>query len=192
MSADVMTRHRFTVDEYHRMGEAGIFSEDDRVELINGEIVEMTPIGSQHAGLVRRLDRWLQRWIGDEVLVSAQQPVKIATDGEPVPDIAILRPRADDYTGSHPTPEDTLLVIEVADTSGVYDRNVKRRLYAEGGVPEYWVVDLPNASVAVFRTPRGGDYVEQREHHGDDSWSSPALGGREVSAATLLRGHPAA
>ncbi|HKP76214.1 MAG TPA: Uma2 family endonuclease [Longimicrobiaceae bacterium] len=190
MSVDVMTRHRFTIDEYHRMGEAGIFSEDDRVELINGEIVEMTPIGSQHAGLVRRLDRWLQRWIGDEVLVSAQQPIKIATDGEPVPDIALLRPRADDYIRSHPTPEDALLLIEVADTSGMYDRNVKRRLYAEGGVPEYWVVDMPNACVAVFRQPRGDDFVEQREYSGSDSWTSPALGGREVTAETVLRGHP--
>jgi Uma2 family endonuclease len=190
MSIDLVARHRFTVDEYHRMGEAGVFAEDARVELINGEIVEMTPIGSRHAALVRRLDRWLQRWIGEELLVSAQQPIRIESDGEPVPDIAVLRSREDDYVGAHPTGADTLVVIEVADTSAMYDRNVKRRLYADGGVPEYWVIDLPRQSVAVFQSPRDGDYTEFHEYRRDESWVSPGLGGREVSASTVLRGHP--
>jgi Uma2 family endonuclease len=190
MSIDLVARYHFTVDEYHRMGEAGVFAEDARVELINGEIVEMTPIGSRHAALVRRLDRWLQRWIGEELVVSTQQPIRIETDGEPVPDVAILRPRDDDYAGSHPVGTDTLVVMEVADTSAMYDRNVKRRLYAEGGVPEYWVIDLPRQSVAVFRSPRDGDFTEFHEYRGDESWISPGLGDREVTAATVLRGHP--
>lgn len=190
MSIDLIARYRFTVDEYHRMGEAGVFAEDARVELINGEIVEMTPIGSRHAALVRRLDRWLQRWIGEELLVSAQQPIRIESDGEPVPDVAVLRAREDDYVGSHPTGADTLVVIEVADTSAMYDRNVKRRLYADGGVPEYWVIDLPRQSVAVYQSPRDGDFTEFHEYRGDESWVSPGLGGREVAADTVLRGHP--
>ncbi|MFL5539550.1 MAG: Uma2 family endonuclease, partial [Longimicrobiaceae bacterium] len=123
MSVDLAIRHRFTVDEFHRMGEVGIFSEDDRVELINGEIVEMTPIGSQHAACVRKLDRWLQRLMGDEALVSAQLPILLGHDGEPIPDVTVLRPRSDGYSESHPTPADTLLVVEVADSSVMFDRN---------------------------------------------------------------------
>lgn len=192
MSIDLVARYHFTVDEYHRMGEAGVFAEGARVELINGEIVEMTPIGSRHAALVRSLDHWLQLWIGGELLVSAQQPVRIESDGEPVPDIAILRPREDGYSTSHPTGTDTRVVIEVADSSAMYDRNVKRRLYADGGVPEYWVIDLPRQSVAVFQSPRDGDFTEFHEYRGDESWISPGLGDREVTAATVLRGHPLA
>jgi Uma2 family endonuclease len=188
MWVDFATRPRFTADEFHRMGEAGILSEDVRVELINGEIVKRTPIGSQHASCVRRLDRWLQRWLGDELVVSAQQPVKIGTDGEPVPDIAILRPRADDYGDSHPTAADALMLIEVADSSVMFDRNVKRRLYADAGIPEYWVIDLPRRCVAVFRSPEGRDYAEQRDYQDGESWISQGLGGREVSAGVVLKG----
>lgn len=186
MSVDLAPRHRFSVEEFHRMGEAGIFSEDDRVELIHGEIIEMTPIGSRHARCVRRLDRWLQRLLGDEAMVSAQQPLKLANDGEPMPDIAVLKPRADEYGESHPTGPDALLVIEVADTSALYDRNTKRDLYAGGGVPEYWVVDLKAGAVAVFHTLEGTRYAEQREYRRDETWVSPALGGRSVSVEDVL------
>lgn len=186
MSVDFAPRHRFTVDEFHRMGEVGILTDNDRVELINGEIVEMTPIGSRHARCVRRLDRWLQRLLGDEALVSAQQPLKLANDGEPLPDVAVLRPRADEYGGSHPTGHDALLVVEVADTSALYDRNTKRDLYLGGGVAEYWVVDLKAGSVAVFSAPEGDRYTEQREYRRGESWESPALGGRTVSASDVL------
>jgi len=190
MSVDFAPRHRFTVDEFHRMGEAGILAHDDRVELINGEIFEMSPIGSNHAACVRDLDHWLQQLVGHEALVSAQQPLKIEDDGEPIPDIAVLRRRADRYRTSHPTPADALLVIEVADSSVVFDRNVKGRLYAAAGVPEYWVVDLPRQSVAVFHSPRDGDFSEHGEHRRGESWRSPALGGREVSTDLILDGAP--
>lgn len=186
MSVDLAPRHRFTVDDFHRMGDAGIFSQDDRVELINGEIFEMSPIGSEHAGCVRDIDRWLQRLLGDEVLVSAQQPLKIEDDGEPIPDIAVLRPRRDGYRGSHPTPADALLVIEVADSSVLFDRNVKSRLYAAAGVPEYWVVDLPRQSVAVYQAPEQGEFTDHGEFPRGMSWRSPALGGRTVAAADVL------
>ncbi|HEX8246191.1 MAG TPA: Uma2 family endonuclease [Longimicrobium sp.] len=183
---DLAIRHRFTVDEFHRMGEAGILSEDDRVELINGEIVEMTPIGSRHASCVRRLDRWLQRLVGDEALVSAQQPLTLSNDGELIPDVALLRPRSDDYSDSHPMGSDALLVIEVADSSVLFDRNAKSRLYAEGGVPEYWVADLTRNSVAVFRDPENGQYTEERDHRRGESWVSPALRGRTISVDDVL------
>lgn len=186
MSVDFAPRHRFTVDEFHRMGEVGIFSEDDRVELINGEIIEMTPIGSRHSRCVRSIDRWLQKLLGDEAVVSAQQPLKLANDGEPIPDVAVLNPRADEYGDSHPTGADALLVIEVADTSALYDRNSKRDLYVGGGVPEYWVVDLNAGSVAVFRAPEGGTFTEYREYRRGESWVSQGLGGRSVSADEVL------
>ena len=183
---DLAIRHRFTVDEFHRMGEAGILSEDDRVELINGEIVEMPPIGSRHATCVRRLDKWLQKLVGDDAVVSAQQPLTLANDGEPIPDVALLRRRPDDYVDSHPTGSDALLVIEVADSSVLFDRNSKSRLYAGGGVPEYWVVDLTRNSVAVFQNSENGRYTEEHDFRHGQSWSSPALGGRTVAVADLL------
>lgn len=192
MSVDFAPRHRFTVDEFHRMGEVGIFSEDDRVELINGEIIEMTPIGSRHSRCVRRIDRWLQKMLGDEAVVSAQQPLKLANDGEPIPDIAVLKPRADEYGDSHPMGPDALLVIEVADTSALYDRNTKRDLYVGGGVPEYWVVDLRAGSVTVFGAPDGGRYTEQQEYRRGECWPSSALGGHTVCAEQLTGESPEA
>jgi len=188
MSVDFATRHRFTVDEFHRMGEAGILSNGERLELINGEIVEMTPIGSAHAACVRDLDEWLQPTLRGEAVVSAQQPLIVEFDGEPVPDITILRPRPDRYRQSHPTSADALLVIEVADSSVLYDRNVKSRMYARASVPEYWVVDLPRARVAVFQSPEGGEYRELREYGRGESWRSAGLGGREVTADLVLDG----
>ncbi|MFL5383775.1 MAG: Uma2 family endonuclease [Longimicrobiaceae bacterium] len=186
MSVDLAIRHRFTVDEFHRMGEVGIFSEDDRVELINGEIVEMTPIGSQHAACVRKLDRWLQFLVGDDALVSTQLPIIIEDDGEPIPDVAVLRPRTDSYAESHPTPADILLVVEVSDSTVLFDRNVKRRLYAGAGIPEYWVVDLPRNCVAVFGELVDGRYTQERDYRLGEAWTSPALGGRTVSTEQVL------
>ena len=187
---DLAIRHRFTVDEFHKMGEAGILTEGHRVELVSGEIVEMAPIGIAHAACVRELDEWLQAVLRGEAIVSAQQPLRVEYDGEPLPDIAILRSRADRYRSSHPTSADALVVIEVADSSVLYDRNVKSRMYARARIPEYWVVDLPRQSVAVFLSPAYDEYTDQREYRGDESWISPGLGDREVTAATVLRGHP--
>ncbi|HSU15033.1 Uma2 family endonuclease [Longimicrobium sp.] len=185
---DLAIRHRFTVDEFHRMGEAGILPEGDRLELINGEIVEMTPIGSSHAACVRDLDEWLQATLRGEAVVSAQQPLKVEYDGEPVPDVAVLRPRKDRYRQSHPTSADALLVIEVADSSVLFDRNVKSRMYARAGIPEYWVVDLPRSRVVVFLSPEGGEYAEQHEFGRGESWRSNGLGGREITVDLVLDG----
>jgi Uma2 family endonuclease len=137
-----LARRLFTVAEYHKMAEAGILSEDDRVELLEGEIVAMSPIGSRHAGLVNRLNRLFSQRAGDQVVVSVQNPVRLGGYSEPQPDLALLRPRADFYTSSHPGPEDVLLAVEVAETSAAVDREVKVPLYARFGVPEVWLVDL--------------------------------------------------
>jgi len=120
-----LVRHRFTVEEYHRMGQAGILSEDDRVELIEGEIVEMAPVGSRHAACVKRLNALLSRRAGGRALVSVQDPIRLGEHSEPQPDLALLKPREDFYAAAHPGPEDVLLVIEVAETSLEYDREVK-------------------------------------------------------------------
>jgi Uma2 family endonuclease len=152
-------RHRrFTLEQYHRMGEAGILHEDDRVELIDGEIVEMGPIGDRHAACVNKVNRAFSRQVGDRAIVSVQNPVHLPGDNEPQPAVSILRARADFYAaGGHET-KDILLVIEVADTSLAYDLNVKVPIYARSGIPEVWVVDVERGRVHAFRDPAGGAY----------------------------------
>ena len=143
--------HRFSVAEYRQMGVGGVFGEDARVELIDGEVVEMTPIGARHAACVNRLNRLLVTALADRAVVSPQNPVQVGNWSEPEPDIAVLRPRPDFYAERLGEPADVLLLIEVADTSGAYDRSVKVPLYLAAGVPEVWVVDVAGGVVDVFR-----------------------------------------
>lgn len=154
-------RHRFTVGQYHRMAEAGIIAEDDRVELIEGEIFEVTPISSQHAACVKRLNKLFAHHVGERALVSVQDPVLLGEHSEPQPDLALLRPRPDAYASGHPGPHDVLLVVEVAEASLPYDRTVKIPLYGRAGIPEVWLVNLPGDAVEVHRkpTPRGYEDV---------------------------------
>lgn len=154
-------RRRFTVDDYHRMAEVGIFTEDDRVELIEGEIFETTPIGSPHAGRVNRLTAMLVHAVGNRAVVAAQNPVALGERSEPQPDIALLRPRADFYKDASPVAADVLLLIEVADASLETDRDIKVPLYARHGIPEVWIVDIPHRQVLRFAVPEAGGY---REH----------------------------
>lgn len=156
-----LRRWRFSVDDYHRMAEAGIFSEEDRVELIEGEIIAMPPIGSPHGGRVNRLNAMLTAAAGDRAVIAAQNPVILGERSEPQPDIALLRPRADFYTDSNPGPEDVLLLIEVADATLATDRNIKVPLYARHGIPEVWIVDILHAQVLRFAEPEDGVYREQ-------------------------------
>lgn len=157
--AELITRRRFTVDEYHRMAEAGILHEDDRVELIGGEIVEMSPIGWRHQGCVNRLAYQLITALRDRAVVQPQGPIRLSSDSEPQPDLVVLRPRADFYAEGGPGPEDVLWLIEISDTSLHYDRDVKVPLYGRYGIPEVWVVDLAGEQVFVYRDPRpGGGY----------------------------------
>jgi Uma2 family endonuclease len=149
--------HRFTVDEYHRMGDAGIFHEDNRVELIAGEIVEMGPIGSDHAWVVARLTRLFERGSGD-LIVWSQNPIVLSDEDEPQPDLALVKPRPALYRKTHPGRDDILLVIEVADSSLAYDRREKLARYAMAGIPEAWIVDLTGDRLLVFRSPKGRSY----------------------------------
>jgi len=158
-----LLRRSFTVGEYHRMAEAGILRENDRVELLEGEILEMTPIGSRHAACVNRLNRLFSAQVGTLALISVQNPIQLGEHSEPQPDLALLRPRADFYAKAHPGPEDVLLVVEVAETSAESDRAIKVPLYARAGIPETWLVDLAGQCVEVRRkpTPQGYEEVQQ-------------------------------
>ncbi|MBA2693022.1 MAG: Uma2 family endonuclease [Rubrobacter sp.] len=170
-------KHRFTVEEYRKMGEAGIFHEDDRVELIDGEVVEMAAIGVRHVESVMRLNRILSRWAletGDEnVFVSVQNPMILSEFGEPRPDLTLVR-RSEGRFGT-PVPEDIFLIVEVADTSLAYDRNVKLPLYAGVGIPEAWIVNLNK------------DDIEVHSESGRQSYAKTALAkrGKNVVSATL-------
>jgi Uma2 family endonuclease len=154
-------RHRITVDEYHRMAEVGLLAPDARVELIEGEIIDMAPIGPQHSSVVNQLLRLLMRAVGDLAIVQSQGAVRLNLRNEPEPDIALFVPRDDFYRHRHPTGSDTLLVIEVSESSLRYDRQIKVPLYARHGVPEVWVVDLVNGRLLTWRSPVAGEYQQQ-------------------------------
>jgi len=160
VAVDIRLRHRFTVAEYHRMAETGMLAPDARVELIEGEIIDMPPIGSPHAGTVNYLGDCLRLACGTRAIVSIQNPVFLDMHAEPQPDIALLRPRPDFYRSSHPTPADVFLIIEVAESSLAYDTQIKLPLYAHYGIPEVWIADLPNRRFLVHRTPTRTGYQD--------------------------------
>ncbi len=153
-------RRLFTADEYHRMAEAGILRRDEHVELIEGEILQVAPLGSRHAGRVDWLNAWFSVRLAGRVIVRIQSSVRLALRLEPEPDVALLRFRDDFYASRLPGPDDVLLIIEVADTSLPYDRDTKQRLYATAGIREFWIVDLRNMQLLVCRSPRDGRYTE--------------------------------
>jgi Uma2 family endonuclease len=157
---ETLQRRKLSVDDFHRMGEAGILGEDDRIELIDGELIEMAPIGVLHAAIVNELAGILITAVGRGGIVSIQNPLALPPHNEPQPDISLLKHRPDKYRTSLPSAEDVLLVIEVADTTLRYDRDIKAPLYARHGIPEVWVVDLQRESVTVYRQPGPEGYRE--------------------------------
>ncbi len=157
-----LTHYRFTVDEYHRMAEAGILTEDDRVELLDGEIVAMSPIGSSHSGCINALTELLTHGLIRRASISVQNPVRLDRYWEPQPDLAVLRPRSDHYRSALPGPADVLLLIEVADSTVEFDRGIKAPLYARHGIPELWIVNLPADRIEVYRDPTPDGYREVR------------------------------
>ena len=148
-----MTRRRFSVKEYYKMADVGIFCEDDRVELIYGEIVQMAAIGSYHAGCVNYLTTAFSRTCHERAVVSVQNPLRLNEESEPQPDIVLLRPRDDFYSRSHPGPEDVLLVVEVSHSTVEYDRNVKVPLYAQALIPELWLTNLEDGYIDAYTEP---------------------------------------
>ena len=158
-------RHRLTVHDYHRMADAGIFGEDDRIELIDGDLIDMAPIGQGHAAVVARLTRALFMACADRAIVWPQNPIRLDQSTEPQPDVAVLRHRADFYAdGERPGPADVLLLVEAADSSLRYDRTVKVPLYARAGIAEYWIVDLQGQVVDAYQGPAGDGCREKTAH----------------------------
>jgi Uma2 family endonuclease len=165
----------FTADEYLRMGEAGILKEGDRVELINGEIIRMSPIGIRHIACVDRANMLFAGALQGRAIVSVQNPVRLSEYTEPQPDIVILRPRADYYSFSRHTPADVFLMIEVADSSLEYDSQAKLLLYALSGISEVWIEDLRNDQLLVHRNPEGDRYTTSQAMRRGDSISPLAF-----------------
>ena len=179
-------RRLFTREEYHRIGEVGILKPTDRVELIRGEIVEMSPIGRRHYAFVNNLAQLLIVRLAGRAIVAVQGPIVLADDTEPEPDVAIIRRRPVPYKEREAHAEDALLLIEVAESSLAYDRSTKRRLYAAAGIPECWVVDCAAESVEVHRTPDAGGYREVSHLAGAASVSPLAFPDVSVTLAEIF------
>lgn len=175
-------RHLFTIEEYELMIEAGVFDEDDHIELIRGEIVDMPPIGPGRGFGVSNLVMLLAPKVGKSAILWVQSPVRISTNDRPEPDVALLRPRPDLSPGSPPQAADVLLVIEISDSSVAYDRKVKRQLYAEAGIPEYWIVNLQEQIIELYSNPSEGDYRQVTRAKRGETLSLPdELGGIQVT-----------
>jgi len=181
-----ISKHFFTAMEFERMGQAGVFRADARLELLEGEIIEMSPIGSRHAACVNFLSRSLNRKVGDATIVSTQNPVRINDFSEPQPDVALLRPHADFYRTAHPTPADVLLIIEVSDTTVEYDRQVKVPLYAGADIEEVWIVNLPEEKIEVYAGLVGGVYQSISHVGRDAEVRAQTVAGLVVSVAEVL------
>lgn len=159
----LLRRHRITADEYQRLGQVQFFAPDARVELIEGEVIDMAPIGTRHWSAVNRLHALFAAAFGARVIVASQSSLRLGTHSEPEPDLGVYRPRADFYASALPTAADTLLLVEVAESSARYDREIKLPLYARHGVPEYWIVDLDADMLRMYRHPQGDQYAEVTE-----------------------------
>ena len=180
-------RHRFRVEAWLRMGEIGLFSPEYRGELIEGEILDMPPIGPTHSGCVAWLNDFFSLGISRrEGIVWVQNPLRLGDLSAPQPDLALLRPRPDFYRAALPAPEDVLLVVEVADTTLRYDREVKAPLYARFKIPEYWLVNLPEQYLEVFRKPQAGGYLETTRYGRGDALSPQAWPSLTLSVRELL------
>ena len=179
-------RHAITVDEYLRMGAAHVFAQHARLELMEGEIVEMAPIGSPHAAIVSTLDTLL-RDAAPAAIVSVQNPLVLGERSAPQPDVVLLRSRPDRYYKSHPTAADALLVVEVADTTLRYDLEIKRPLYARAGVIELWIVDIDRRELHVFRGP-GLDYSVHRVLTASDKVTVAGAGDASFAVSALFPG----
>jgi Uma2 family endonuclease len=162
-------RHLFTASDYHKMVDVGIIKPNDRIELIRGQILKMSPIRSLHASIVDILNENLVLLLHRIANVRVQNPIRIGQYSEPEPDIAVVKHRKDRYRTRHPRPEDVLLLIEVADTSLQYDREIKLPLYAEAGIAECWIVNIPEKTVEIYRSPKNGEYQEKSIAHTADT-----------------------
>ncbi len=180
------TRMRITIDRYRKMVDSGVLTPSDRVELIEGEILGMAPIGTIHASVTGRLYKRIVLAVGNSAIVRAANPVDLGDASEPEPDLLLLKPRADDYVHAHPQTQDILLLVEVSDSSLTFDLGTKRTLYASFGVSEYWVVDVNSRRIFVYRDPARGAFQGVREYLTGDTVSPQALPNVTVAVADLF------
>ncbi|MBL1197536.1 MAG: Uma2 family endonuclease [Nostoc sp. GBBB01] len=181
-----LLRRKFTVEQYHKMVESGILKEDDRVELIRGDIIEMSPIGTKHAAYVRRFNNMLGQRLGNRVIVSVQNPVVLDNNSEPQPDVALLKLRDDFYATAHPQPQDIFLLIEVADSTILYDREEKIPLYAEANIIEVWLVDINEEIVEVYQQPTAAGYQHMQKFASGQTLSIKALPDVNITVNEIL------
>ena len=177
---------KFTVAEYYRMAEVGILGPDERVQLIEGEIIVMPPAGPGHADNVNEFNEVLAQYAPGRFRISIQNPVRLNDGSEPEPDVALLRRRPEGYGAAHPTPADVLLIIEVADSSLEYDRQVKAHIYGRAGIPETWVRNLPEDCIERFTQPGADGYSEHTVHHRGETLTPVALPDLELAVDDLL------
>jgi Uma2 family endonuclease len=182
----VLTRHKFSSNDYHQMIELGILTEDDRVELINGEIIQMAAIGSYHSGCTNKSSRFFNKQLSERVIVSTQNPIALEDGTEPEPDIALLVPRDDFYATAHPIPADIFLILEIADTSLLYDKEVKVLSYAKAGIMETWLLDLTTGRLFIYRQPSEAGYKSVQILEGQQALSLLAFPDASVRVSDLL------
>jgi Uma2 family endonuclease len=185
-AAPALAPHRFTVADYHRMLEVGILAEDDRVELLGGQVVEMSPAGPPHAAATDRLGDRLAAGTAGRALVRRQNPLDLGEYDEPEPDLAVVRPRADYYAERHPTAAEVLLLVEVADSSLVYDQRTKAAIYAAAGIREVWVLNLPERVLEVYRDAGPAGYQDRQTHQRGERVAPLAFPDLELAVADLL------
>jgi len=179
-------KHLTNLDEWKRLGEANIFPPGSRVELINGEIIDMAPIGSNHSGQINRLTQFLVSLVSNLAVVSIQNPLQLGDLSEPEPDLMLLKPNADFYSSQHPQSDDVLLLIEVADSSLKFDQNQKLRLYALHNIPEYWLLNLKDSCIEIYRQPHDGLYAEKTILRSGDKITLSQLDNISIEIANIL------
>jgi len=181
-----LNKRLLSVAEYHKMAEVGILSRKDKVELILGEIFYRSPIGSKHQATIDRLNRIFSRIFSDQTILRIQGPVQLENHSEPEPDLLLLKPKEDFYASQHPQAKDVLLLIEVADSSAAFDREVKLPLYAQAGIPEYWIIDLNLHQIEVYHSPEGNTYHSKTILSAADKVSCLAFPTSEFPVSDLI------
>lgn len=171
-----LTEGLLTVAEYHRLAAAGILSREDRVELLNGKVVPMSPIGSAHAACVEKISELLRLVLGEKAMVRAQNPVTLGGYSEPEPDLAVVARKENFFADRHPQAREIFLIIEVADSSIEKDRHEKLAVYAAAGIPEYWIVNLERKELEIYREPDGDQYLFMTLHTPEDEVSIARFG----------------
>jgi len=186
LSSASVKKHLTHLAEWKKLGEANIFPPESRLELINGEIIEMAPIGSNHSGHLNRLNHVLAQLIHNQAIISVQNPVQLGDLSEPQPDLMLLKPNADFYSIQHPSANDVLLLIEVSESSLAYDQNQKLRLYALHNIPEYWLLNVNDDCIEVYRQPHDGVYAEKTTLRSGDKITLSQLTDINIEISDIL------